>query len=312
MTEQTEAEHLWFKNAIIYGLDVKTFLDAGGDSMGDLRGVISKLDYLADLGITCLWLLPFYPTPYRDEGYDVSNHMDVSESAGSLTDFRNLVQLAREKGIHVIIDLVVHHTSDMHPWFQASVADQHSKYRNYYVWAEQHPGHCPIKTMFPGVEDGVWQYDDNAHAFYHHIFYHFEPDLNFSNPKVREEVGEIVELWLAFGVSGFRIDAAKHLFEDKGLPGTSLDADPYLKDLHEFVKGKNKDAILLGEVNADHNQAEMYFGKGDRMQMLFNFPLNTRLWLALARQEAEPLAEYLRTLSDLPRETVWSPFIRNL
>ncbi|RPJ52195.1 MAG: hypothetical protein EHJ95_04375 [Methanobacteriota archaeon] len=296
----------WYKTAVIYGLDVALFFDADGDGTGDLRGIIAKLDYLADLGITCIWLLPFFPSPDRDNGYDVANFIDVDPRAGNLRDFRNLVHLAEERGIRILIDLVVHHTSDTHPWFYASCADRTSRYGDYYIWTEQHPGSCCQSPGFPIVSTDVWKYEESARAFYHHYFYYFQPDLNFANPAVREEVAKIIEFWLAFGIAGFRLDALNHIFAGKDLPGTSLEPDGYLEELHRLIEAHRPDAVFVAEADVAPDAFKTYFGDGNRIQMLFNFLVDKAFFLAIARQKAEPLADLLRSLrSPLLRGSSW-------
>lgn len=192
----------WYKNAIVYSLDVETFMDSNGDGIGDFRGLTQRLDYLAGLGITCLWLLPFYPTPNRDNGYDVMNYYDVDPRLGTLGDFVEFVHQARERGIRVLVDLVINHTSIQHPWFQAARQDKNSKYYSYYVWSEN-PQPNPSLVAFPTQEESIWEYDEQADAYYLHHFYKEQPDLNIGNPEVREEILHIMGFWLALGVSGF-------------------------------------------------------------------------------------------------------------
>ncbi len=216
---------IWFKNAIIYSANVSTFQDGDGDGIGDFQGLISRLDYLKDLGINCLWILPFYPSPKKDNGYDVVDYYNVDRRYGSFDDFRKLLKEAKDRDIQIMIDLVVHHTSDQHPWFQAAKADRKSRFRDYYIWSDTLPKNDTEESFFPTVESGVWRYDPISRSYYHHGFYHFQPDLNFANPMVQEEVLAIVDFWLSIGVTGFRLDAADKLIGRKGLPGTEV-VDP--------------------------------------------------------------------------------------
>lgn len=300
----------WYKNAIVYSLDVETFMDANGDGIGDFRGLTQRLDYLAGLGITCLWLLPFYPTPNRDNGYDVMNYYDVDPRLGTLGDFVEFVYQARERGIRVIVDLVINHTSNQHPWFQAARQDKNSKYRAYYVWSD-HPQPDPSLVAFP-TEDSIWEYDQQAESYYLHHFYKEQPDLNIGNPEVREEILHIMGFWLALGVSGFRIDAAPFVIEDIGIQNSSAqELQHFLQQMREFVASRQSDAILLAEANVSADKIPIYFGDGDRMQMLFNFLLNQHLFLALARQEVDCLRDGLKALPQIPHNCQWLNFVRH-
>ncbi|MEG4417952.1 alpha-amylase family protein [Microcoleus sp. LAD1_D5] len=303
---------LWYKNAIVYSLDVETFMDSDGDGVGDFQGLINRLDYLSALGITCLWLLPFYPSPNRDNGYDVMDYYNIDPRLGTLGDFVEFMHQARERGIRVLIDLVVNHTSNQHPWFVASKSDKNSKYRNYYVWSENPPKTDPELLVFPDAEDSIWEYDEQANAYYLHHFYKEQPDLNIGNPAVREEICKIMGFWLELGVSGFRIDAVPFLIKGIGIEG----ADPeklrgFLEEMREFVSSRQGDAVLLAEANVDRDQIPVYFAKGDRMHILFNFLLNQHLFLALARQESTALREGLKTLPDIPNICQWLNFVRH-
>ncbi|UNU27098.1 alpha-amylase family protein [Microcoleus vaginatus] len=303
---------LWYKNAIVYSLDVETFMDSDGDGVGDFQGLINRLDYLSALGITCLWLLPFYPSPNRDNGYDVMDYYNIDPRLGTLGDFVEFMHQAKERGIRVLIDLVVNHTSNQHPWFVASKSDKNSKYRNYYVWSENPPKTDPEVLVFPDAEDSIWEYDEQANAYYLHHFYKEQPDLNISNPAVREEICKIMGFWLELGVSGFRIDAVPYLIKGIGIEG----ADPenlrgFLEDMREFVSSRQGDAVLLAEANVDADKISIYFAKGDRMHILFNFLLNQHLFLALARQESTALRDGLKMLPDIPDICQWLNFVRH-
>lgn len=304
-------EELWYKDAVFYAVDVESFHDGNGDGVGDFKGLTSKLDYLSELGITCLWLLPFYTTPNRDNGYDVKDYYSVDYRLGSLHDFSDFVAAAKERRIRVLIDLVIHHTSDEHPWFQAGSADPSSKFHSFYVWREEKPTQ-QTKNIFPGEEDGVWTYEKRAGAYYHHKFYSFEPDLNVANPEVREEIKSIIEFWLSFDIDGFRVDAATHLLADKGLPGTSVNKPAaFLKDLRKAATKKNNGAILLAEADLPAEELSFYYGKGERFHMMFNFLLANYIFLALAREQALPVANFLK-LKMPPHRCHWANFLRNL
>ncbi|WP_132058659.1 alpha-amylase family protein [Halorussus amylolyticus] len=305
----------WYQNATIYAIDVKTFADGTGDGVGDFAGLTDRLDYLAGLGIDCVWLLPFYPSPNRDNGYDVTDYYGVDSRYGTLGDFVEFVREADRRGIRVLVDLVVNHTSDQHPWFRAARSDPDSKYRDYYVWVDD-PPEWPDPDrgpVFPGEEDAVWSYDEEAEAFYYHRFYHFQPDLNVANPDVREEIRKIMGFWLQLGVSGFRVDAATLLIDNKGgLESTRLD-DPHgvLRDMRRFVERRGDDAVLLAEADDDPRNLASYFGAGDEVNVLLNFLLDAYLVAALAEERAAPLREVFDLLPEIPEEGQWANFLRN-
>jgi trehalose synthase len=308
-----ETGDLWWKNAVVYCLDIETFLDSDGDGIGDLRGLISQIDYLAGLGVTCLWLMPFYPTPNRDDGYDVSDYYGVDERLGTLGDFVELVHTATDRGLRVVVDLVVNHTSDEHPWFQAARADPGSPLRDFYVWRDE-PSEEPKGIAFPDRETSNWAYDEQAGQYYLHRFYSFQPDLNVANPAVRDEIARIIGFWLALGVSGFRMDAVPFLLETSGLVD-EVHGDPqaWLRRLRAFGGRRRGDSMLLGEVNTELKDLAKYFGDedGDELTMQFAFLLNQSLWLSLARGEAEPLENVIRSLPPVPPENAWAVFLRN-
>src|SRR3954451_12547624 len=304
---------LWWKNAIIYCLDVETYCDSDGDGVGDFRGAIGKLDYLAGLGVTCIWLMPFYPSPNRDDGYDISDFYGVDPRLGTLGDFVEFVRTAADRGIRVILDLVVNHTSDEHPWFAESRSSADAPRRGWDVWRDQ-PSAEPAGLAFPDKETSNWQRDRRTGQYYLHRFYRFQPDLNISSPAVRDEICKVAGFWLALGVSGFRMDAVPFLCELDGI-SHPIDGDPkgWLRSLRAFVGRRNGQAMLLGEVNAALRELSSYFGDedGDALHMEFAFLLNQSLWLALARERAEPLEQVISTLPQVPRDNAWATFLRN-
>ena len=304
----------WYKNAIIYAVDVDRFFDSDGDGVGDFDGLLGKLDYLADLGVTALWLLPFYPAPDRDNGYDIKDYYGVDNKLGSLETFAEFVHRAGERGIRIVSDIVMNHTSDEHPWFQAARRDPESRYHHYYTWNEHPPPMPPDEgNIFPGQEVSVWSFDEVARKYYFHRFYHFQPDLNFACPDVQEEVQRVADFWLSFGVAGFRIDAASHMIAHDGVPGTERpDRHGLLRDLRAFAERRQPGTLLLGESDVEPEKLAAYFGDGDELTMLFNFALNNYLWLAFARGEAEPIVRLLRQLPALPEGGQWATFLRNL
>jgi maltose alpha-D-glucosyltransferase/alpha-amylase len=303
---------LWYKDAVIYSLDVETFQDSDGDGIGDFRGLAERLDYLSSLGVTCLWLLPFYPSPNRDNGYDVMNYYGIDPRLGSLGDFVDFMHRADERGIRVLIDLVVNHTSDQHPWFQAARKAPDSRYRDFYVWSEALPKNWNQGMVFPGYQDSIWTWDEEAGAYYLHRFYAHQPDLNISNPAVREEITRIMGFWLELGVSGFRLDAAPFLIEMKGAdsePGE--DQYSYLREFRDFLSWRRGDAILLAEANVSRDKMAQYFGDDARLHMLFAFLVNQYLFLALAKEEAAPLVHGLSLPPPPPPTGQWANFLRN-
>jgi trehalose synthase len=304
---------LWWKNAVIYCLDVETFLDTNGDGVGDFDGLIRQIDYLAGLGITCLWLMPFYPSPNRDDGYDITDYYGVDPRLGDLGQFVELVRTANDRGIKVIIDLVVNHTSDEHPWFEAARAEPHSRFRPYYVWRDE-PAAKPTGIAFPDKETSNWERDQESGQYYLHRFYRFQPDLNVANPAVRDEIARIVGFWLQLGVAGFRMDAVPFLLETEGIE-QDMEESPhsFLRDLRAFATRRRGETMLLGEVNAELKALSQFFGDedGDQLNAQFAFLLNQNLWLALAREDAEPLEAVIRTLPTAPPDNCWATFLRN-
>jgi len=312
----TDTSDLWWKTAVIYCLDIETFLDSDGDGTGDIAGLVQRLDYLAEVGVTCLWLMPFYPTPDRDDGYDITDFYGVDHRLGNHGDFVELVRTARDRGMRVIVDLVVNHTSDRHPWFRSARASRASKYRDWYVWSDDPPKTKATDITFPDQETSLWQRDDRAGQHYLHRFYRHQPDLNVTNPAVRDEIAKVMGFWLQLGVSGFRVDAVPFLIETQHLPsGDVAESDPhtYLRELRAFLGRRSGDAILLGEVNLPHAQQRRFIGDedGDELTMLFDFIGMQHLYLSLARADARPLAKALLARPELPPHAQWATFVRN-
>jgi maltose alpha-D-glucosyltransferase / alpha-amylase len=313
----TDVSERWYKEAVIYCVEVDVFQDSNGDGCGDLRGLISRLDYLSRLGVTCLWLNPIHPSPHRDDGYDVSDFYGVDPRLGSLGDFVELGTQAASRGIRVLIDLVVNHTSDQHPWFQSARSDPASPYRDWYIWSEHEPSDRRQGIVFPGEQTETWTYDRKARAWYFHRFYDFQPDLNWANPEVRAEVRKIMAFWLQLGAAGFRIDAAPFVLEQVE-PDVDVGPQDFsiLDDWRQDIQWRDGQSILLCEANVDPEDLPTYCTAGpgepnDRAHMLFSFIVNDKLWLALARQNAEPLVEALSTLPKLPAMAQWATFLRN-
>jgi maltose alpha-D-glucosyltransferase/alpha-amylase len=306
----------WYEKAVIYCADIDTFADSNGDGVGDLKGMIGRLDYLARLGVTCLWLNPIHPTPDRDDGYDVADFYNIDPRFGSLGDFAELVHQARDRGIRVIIDLVVNHTSDRHPWYQSARSSPDSPYRDWYVWSETQPEDRHQGMVFPGEQAETWTYDRTAKLWYYHRFYKFQPDLNIKNPEVREEIKKICAFWLQLGVSGFRMDAVPFIIEETepGNPNSPKDM-AFLSELRQHVQWRQGDAVLLAEANVEPEQLKDFFGDGggsaNRIHMLFDFMLNGRLMLSLARRNPEAIIDALRDTPQLPVGGQWATFLRN-
>jgi maltose alpha-D-glucosyltransferase/alpha-amylase len=302
----------WYKQAVIYCLDVETFQDSDGDGVGDFAGLTSRLDYLARLGVTCLWLSPIHPSPNRDDGYDVADFYGVDPRLGTLGDFAEFVHQAANRGLRVIIDLVVNHTSNQHPWFQAARSDPASRYREWYVWSKEEPSDRRQGMVFPGDQDETWTWDEEAGAWFYHRFYTFQPDLNMANPDVRAEVRKIMAFWLQLGVSGFRMDAAPFLIEITRPNEPDAQRDyAYLNEFRELLSWRRGDALILAEANVAREELLEYFGNGDRLPMLFNFVLNQRQFLALARSDATPLVSALEAAPTIPDSCQWATFLRN-
>ncbi len=305
-------DDIWYKNAVIYCLDVEKYVDGNGDGVGDFVGLTSRLDYLAGLGVTCLWLQPFYPSPNRDNGYDVSDFYGVHPKHGTLGDFVDFMNHAEQLGIRIIVDLVVNHTSDRHPWFQSARKDPKSPFRDWYVWSKTRPGNYNKGMVFPGVQKTTWTRDPVAGAYYFHRFYDFQPDLNTENPAVRKEILRIMGFWLQLGVSGFRMDAVPFLIGRKGTPDIPHKDYEFLHEMRDFLQWRRRDAILLAEANVPPDESLEYFGDlGDRLQMMLNFPVNQRIFYALASADLKPLIRALEATKARPYAAQWVQFLRS-
>ena len=303
---------LWYKNAVIYCVDVDAFMDANGDGIGDFRGLANRLDHIESLGATCVWLLPFFPSPNRDNGYDITDYYTVDPRLGTLGDFAAFTRAAHDRGLRVLIDLVVNHTSTDHPWFQSARSDPGSPYRDWYVWSKDKPANIKEGIVFPGVQEAIWTYDRKAGAWYLHRFYKHQADLDITNPEVREEIDKIMGFWLQLGVSGFRLDAVPFLIEHLGVENPPAEKpSAYLGDMRRFLSWRRAESVLLAEANVTMKEIGDYFGDGDRMHMVFNFLLNQHIFLAFTRSDAEPIRRILNLMPDLPVEGQWGTFLRN-
>lgn len=308
---------LWWKNAVVYCLDVETYMDWDDDGVGDLPGLVQRIDHLAELGVTCLWLMPFYPTADKDDGYDITDYYGVDPRLGDAGDLVELIRTAKDRGIRVIADLVVNHTSDKHPWFRSARRSKDSPYRDWYVWREDPPPDTKDEVVFPDKEDGIWTYDEQAGAWYRHRFYRHQPDLNTANPKVRDAVVKMVGYWAELGLSGFRVDAVPFFLADVAKDPDDEVEHPheFLQDLRAFLSRRVGDSILMGEVNLPYDEQRLFFGdhdhEGEELNLQFDFVLMQQMYLALARQDAGPVAAALEARPAIPRDAQWATFVRN-
>jgi maltose alpha-D-glucosyltransferase / alpha-amylase len=304
---------LWYKNAVIYCLSVGTYMDSNGDGIGDFKGLTRRLDYLHGLGVTAVWLMPFQVSPGRDHGYDVADHYAVDPRYGSIGDFVEFTHGAKQRGMRVLIDLVVNHTSDQHPWFKEARKDPNSKYRDWYIWSKKKPRHAHKGMVFPGVQESTWSYDREAKAWYFHRFYKFMPDLNTLHPEVQAEILKIMGFWIQLGVSGFRMDAVPFIISTKGanVAKPELQYD-LLRLFREFLQWRQGDCIVLAEANVLPETNMEYFGKdGDRLHMMFNFQVNQYLFYALASGDTRPLVKAMKATKPRPARAQWGLHLRN-
>jgi maltose alpha-D-glucosyltransferase/alpha-amylase len=313
MTARAARDPLWYKDAIVYETHVKAFFDANGDGVGDFAGLIEKLEYLEWLGVNCLWLLPFFPSPLRDDGYDIADYRGVHPSYGTLDDVRRLVEEAHRRDIAVIVELVVNHTSDQHPWFQrARRAPPGSVERDYYVWSDTDERYKDARIIFTDTEKSNWAWDTEAKAFYWHRFFSHQPDLNFDNPRVVEEIEEVTRFWLDLGVDGFRLDAIPYLVERDGTSCENLpETHAVIRRIRAFVEKHAPGCVLLAEANQWPEDVRPYFGEGDECHMAFHFPVMPRLFMGLRLESAEPILDIMRRTPPIPPSCQWGLFLRN-
>jgi maltose alpha-D-glucosyltransferase / alpha-amylase len=303
----------WHKDAIIYELHVKAFRDSNRDGFGDFPGLIEKLPYLEELGINCIWLLPFYHSPLRDDGYDISHYTLIHPRYGTLRDFRRFVNEAHDRGIRVITELVINHTSDQHPWFQAArKAPARSSRRNFYVWSSSDRKYAGARIIFKDFENSNWSWDPVAKAYYWHRFFNHQPDLNFDNPAVRDAVKRVMRFWLNLGVDGLRLDAIPYLVEREGTNCENLpETHEVLRDLRRELDKRYTDRIFLAEANQWPPDVRPYFGKGDECHMAFHFPLMPRMFMAIRKEDRTPIVDILTQTPELPENCQWATFLRN-
>ena len=301
----------WFKNTTIYSLNVDSFQDGNGDGCGDFIGLRDRLEYLASIGISTLWLLPIFKTPYLDNGYDVRDYFQIDERLGTMGDFMDFLDMAGEQNIRIILDLPLNHTSDQHPWFQEARKDPNSKYRDFYIWAKEKPENEEKKLIFGDQQSGNWKYDQKAKAYYYHTFYDFQPDLNFANPEVRKEIRRVMHFWLRLGISGFRVDALSHMIRSKGPTHHINDPDKIVKEFRQYVEEITCEAVLLGETDVDPKKYGDFFGHDDKFQMLLNFYSTNYIFLALAKKEKAPIEYALNMLPRANNFQQYANFLRN-
>jgi maltose alpha-D-glucosyltransferase/alpha-amylase len=304
---------LWYKDAIIYQVHVKSFFDANNDGVGDFPGLIAKLDYIAGLGVDTIWLLPFYPSPRRDDGYDIADYRNVHPDYGTLADVRRFIQGAHARGIRVVTELVINHTSDQHPWFQrARRAKPGSNYRNYYVWSDTDKKYAGTRIIFIDSEPSNWTHDPVANAYYWHRFYSHQPDLNFDNPAVMREVLQVMRFWLDMGIDGLRLDAVPYLVEREGTNNENLpETHAILKRIRATIDAEYPNRMLLAEANQWPEDVQEYFGNEDECHMAFHFPLMPRLYMAIASEDRFPITDIMRQTPELPPTCQWAIFLRN-
>lgn len=305
-------ESLWYMDAVFYELNVRAFFDYNADGIGDLEGLTQKLDYLDNLGVNVIWLLPIYQSPLKDDGYDIADYYSIHPDYGDLDDFRTLINAAHQRGMRVITDLVLNHTSDQHAWFQEARKGRGNPYHNYYVWSDSDRKYSEARIIFLDTESSNWTWDESAQQYYWHRFYSHQPDLNYDNPAIREEMLKVAEFWLDLGVDGFRADAVPYLFEREGTNCENLpETHAFLKELRGFIDNHYPGRIMLCEANQWPKDVCDYFGEGDEFHMAFHFPLMPRIYMALRKSDVSPLIWVMDQTPPIPKNSQWSTFLRN-
>ncbi len=303
---------LWYKDALIYQLHVKAFLDSNANGIGDFKGLTEKLDYLQELGVTALWLLPMYPSPFKDDGYDIANYLEIHPEYGTLQEFKSFLQEAHRRDLRVITELVVNHTSDQHPWFQEARRNPASPYRDYYVWSDTDKKFADTRIIFTDTEKSNWAWDPEAKMYYWHRFFSHQPDLNYDNPAVRREVIDVMKFWLDMGVDGLRADAVPYLVEREGTSCENLaETHTVLKEIRKAVDEAYPDRMLLAEANQWPVDVRPYFGNGDEFHMAFHFPLMPRIFMAIKKEDRHPITEIMSQTPPIPPNCQWGLFLRN-
>lgn len=310
---QRSSDPLWYKDAIIYELPVKSFFDSNGDGIGDFPGLVEKLDYIQGLGVTCVWLLPFFPSPLRDDGYDIADHRTVHPDYGTLEEFKRFLSAAHERNLNVLIELVLNHTSDQHEWFQRSRrAPVGSVERDFYVWSDTDQRYSGTRIFFSDTETSNWAWDPVTHAYYWHRYFHHQPDLNYDSPAVLRELLDAMDFWLDMGVDGFRLDAVPYLVEREGTSCENLpETHEVVKAIRRHIDIRRPTRLLLAEANQIPADVRAFFGDGDECHMAFHFPVMPRLFLALHLEERDPIVEIMERTPEIPENCQWALFLRN-
>jgi maltose alpha-D-glucosyltransferase/alpha-amylase len=306
------SDALWYKDAIFYELHVKAYTDADGDGIGDFPGLLTRLDHLKDLGVDCVWLLPMYPSPFRDDGYDISDYCAIHPQYGTLDDFKAFLSAAHDRGLRVVTELVLNHTSDQHPWFKEARSSPDSPKRDYYVWSATDDRYQGVRIIFRDTEMSNWAWDPVSKAYYWHRFFSHQPDLNYDNPAVREEIWQVMRFWLELGVDGFRVDAVPYLVEREGTSCENLpETHAVMRELRKRMEAEFPGRVLLAEANMWPEEVRPYFGEGDEFQMAFHFPLMPRMFMALRLEDRKPLVEIVERTPEIPAACQWGLFLRN-
>lgn len=314
VNEPSKVDKLWYKDAVFYELHVKTFYDSDGNGIGDFKGLTQKLDYLKGLGVDCIWLLPFYPSPFRDDGYDVSDFYSVHPEMGTLDDFKEFTKEAHKRGLRLIADMIFNHVSNEHPWFQEARKGKQNPFHDWFVWSDTDQKYKGTRIIFTDTETSNWTWDPVAKQYFWHRFFGHQPDLNFDNEEVREEIKNVIRFWLDLGLDGLRCDAVPYLFEREGTNNENLpETHAYFKDVRKMMEAEYPDKILLAEANQWPDDAIPYFGEGtgDEFHMSFNFPLMPRIYLSLAKHDSTALKDILRQTDKIPENAQWATFLRN-
>jgi len=308
-----EDDPRWYKDAVVYELHIKAFYDSNGDGYGDIPGLIQKLDYVQDLGITCIWLLPFYPSPLKDDGYDIADYTGIHHAYGNMEEFQQLIAEAHKRGIRVMTELVINHTSDQHPWFQAARrAPAGSEKRNYYVWSDTDTKYAGTRIIFTDTENSNWTWDPVANAYYWHRFFHHQPDLNYDNPKVVQEIVDVMRYWFDMGVDAMRLDAIPYLIEREGTNCENVpETHTIIKTLRKVLDESYRHRVFLAEANQWPEDVRSYFGDGDECHMAYHFPVMPRIYMALHMEDRRPIVDIMERTPEIPEACQWAMFLRN-
>jgi len=302
----------WYKDVVFYELNIKAFQDANGDGIGDFAGAVQRLDYLKELGIGCIWLMPMYPSPMRDDGYDIQDYKNIHPDYGTLDDFQHFLDAAHKRGIRVIVELVLNHTSDQHPWFQEAQKGPDNPYHDYYVWSDTWEKYTDTRIIFVDTETSNWTWNEEAGLYYWHRFFSHQPDLNFDNPKVQEEILDVVRFWLDMGVDGFRADAVPYLFEREGTNCENLpETHEFIRKIRSFMDQEYPGTMLLAEANQWPADLIPYFGQGDEFHMAYHFPIMPRMFMAIKQEHHGPIIDIIKQTPDIPENCQWMMFLRN-